>query len=153
MVYCCIHAEMRHELVKKRGIPLLTTELEEKLENSRFFDEKTIENNAPPELIDVLSKYIDEKKMTKADVIRILNVDRNYGYQIFNGTRPPTRNCLIQISLILKLDTDLISYLLQLGGKSPLYVRNIVDARVFYAVKHHMEYLDAVDFIWGRGTM
>lgn len=132
---------------------MLTTELEEKLKKPGVFDEEMIESNAPPRLPDVLSRYIYEKKMTKADVIRILNVDRSYGYQLLNGTRPPTRNSLLQIALILKLDVDQISYLLQLAGKSPLYVRNILDARVFYALQHHMEYLDAVDFIWGRSTM
>ena len=132
---------------------MLTSELEEKLNNTGAFDEKMIENNAPPELADVLSKYIDEKKISTSDVIRMLNVDRNYGYQMLNGTRTPTRNCLIQIALILKLDADRINYLLRLAGKSPLYVRNIVDARVFYAVKHNMEYYEAVDFIWGTGIM
>lgn len=132
---------------------MLTTELEEKLNNPGAFDEITIEDNAPPELTDVLSKYINEKKMNKADIIRILNVDRNYGYQMFNGTRVPTRNCLIQISLILKLDTDQLGYLLRLAGKSQLYVRNVVDARVFYAVKHHMDYYEALDFIWGRSVI
>lgn len=132
---------------------MLTTDLEQELKKPGAFDESTIEDNAPPQLSDVLNKYIDEKKMKKADVIRILNVDRNYGYQIFNGTRLPTRNSIIQIALILKLDTDQINYLLQLAGKSPLYVRNIVDAKVFYAVQHNMEYFDAVDFIWGSCTL
>ena len=127
-----------------------TGELEEKLKNSGDFDEGMIENNAPPELAEALSRFIDEKKISKADVIRILNVDRNYGYQMLNGTRAPTRSCLIRIALILKLDTERINYLLRLVGKPPLYVRNLVDAKVFYAVKHNMEYLDAVDFIWGR---
>ena len=129
---------------------MLTTELEERLKNSGGFNKALVESNAPPELTDVLSKYIDEKKISKAKVIRILNIDRNYGYQILNGTRAPTRNCLIQIALILKLDTAQINYLLRLAGKPPLYVRNLVDAKVFYAVKHNMEYLEAVDFIWGR---
>lgn len=132
---------------------MLTSELEEKLNTPGVFDKEMIENNPPPELPDVLSQYIDEKKMTKADVIRMLNVARNYGYQILNGTRPITRNILLQISLILKLDIDQINYLLRLAEKPQLYVRNIVDARVFYAVKHHMEYLDAVDFIWGRSVI
>lgn len=132
---------------------MLTTDLEEELKKPGAFNERTIENNAPPELTDVLSKLMNEKKIKKADVIRILNVDRNYGYQILNGTRIPTRNCLIQIALILKLDTDQISHLLQLAGKSPLYVRNIVDAKVFYAVQHKMEYYDAVDFIWDSFTL
>ena len=132
---------------------MITSELEEKLNNTDVFDVKMIEDNAPPKLPDVLSKYIDENKISKADVIRMLNVDRNYGYQMLNGTRIPTRNCLIQIALLLKLDADQISYLLRLAGKSPLYVRNIVDARVFYAVKHNMEYQEAVDFIWGSRIM
>ena len=132
---------------------MLTTELEERLENTEVFDEDMIEDNAPPELADVLSKYIDENKISKTDIIRMLNVDRNYGYQMLNGTRIPTRNCLIQIALILNLDADQISYLLRLAGKSPLYVRNIVDARVFYAVKHNMEYYEAIDFIWGSRIM
>lgn len=132
---------------------MLTSDIEEKLNTPGVFDNEMIENNAPPELPDILSRYIDEKKMTKADVIRILNVARNYGYQILNGTRPLTRNILIQISLILKLDIDQINYLLRLAEKPPLYVRNIVDARVFYAVKHNMEYYDAVDFIWGKSVI
>lgn len=86
--------------------------------------------------------------MTKAEVIRKLNIDRNYGYWILNGSRNPTRNCIIQLSLLLELDVEQINYLLRLAGKSPLYVRNAVDAKVFYAVKHGMDYSDAVDFIW-----
>ncbi|MDE6732467.1 MAG: helix-turn-helix domain-containing protein [Oscillospiraceae bacterium] len=132
---------------------MLTSDIEEKLNTPGMFDKDIIENNPPPELPDVLSRYIDEKKMTKADVIRILNVARNYGYQILNGTRPVTRNILLQISLILKLDIDQINYLLRLAEKPQLYVRNIVDARVFYAVKHNMEYYDALDFIWGKSVI
>lgn len=132
---------------------MLTADIEENLNNRKTFDEEMVENNAPPKLTDVLSQYIDKSKMKKSDVIRILNVDRTYGYQLLNGTRTPTRNCLIQIALILKLDVDQMNYLLQLGGKSQLYVRNLVDAKVFYAVKHHMEYLDAVDFIWGKSVI
>lgn len=128
---------------------MLTAELEERLKTTEDFNEGMIENNAPPELADVLSKYIDESNISKAEVIRTLNVDRNYGYQILNGTRAPTRSCLIRISLILKLDAERINYLLRLAGKPPLYVRNLVDAKVFYAVKHNMEYPEAVDFIWG----
>lgn len=132
---------------------LLTKNLEDELSKSVDFDTSLIKDNSPPELHALLNKYIDEKNLSKADVIRKVNIDRNYGYQILNGTRAPTRNILIQISLLLKLDTEQINYLLQLAGKSPLYVRNIVDARVFYAVKHNMEYFDAIDFIWGDAVI
>ena len=129
---------------------MLTTELEEMLNDTETFNEKLIEDNAPPELINVLNKFIDERNTNKAEVIRTLNVDRNYGYQILNGRRAPTRNSLIRIALILGLSVEQINYVLRLAGKSTLYVRNTVDAKVFYAVKHNMEYVKAVDFIWGR---
>lgn len=126
-----------------------TTDLEETLRNADNFNEGIIENNAPQELYILLNRYIDEKNLSKADVIRILNIDRNYGYQIFQGTRIPTRNCLLQLSLILGLNEAQISELLRAAGKPPLYVRNLVDARVFYAINHCMEYFEAIEFIWG----
>ncbi|MGN0687135.1 MAG: hypothetical protein ACI4KA_03395 [Oscillospiraceae bacterium] len=130
------------------AIILLTIDLEQQLKKHGDFDEDMVLNEAPPELADVLNRFIDDRKMKKSDVIRMLNVDRNYGYQVLNGKRTPTRNFIIQTSLILKLSIDEMNYLLQLAGKSPLYVRNLVDARVFYAINHRMDYYDAVDFIW-----
>lgn len=127
---------------------MLTVDLEEKLKKRGAFDEDMVLNEAPPELSEILNKLIDDRKMKKADVIRMINVDRNYGYQVLNGKRTPTRNFIIQISLILKLSIDEMNYLLQLAGKSTLYVRNLVDARVFYAINHNMDFYDAVDFIW-----
>lgn len=127
---------------------MLTKDIEEKLNQSADFSEDLIEDNAPPKLHELLNHYINEKNMTKAEVIRKLNIDRNYGYWILNGSRNPTRNCLIQLSLILGLNVEQINYLMRLAGKSPLYVRNAADARVFYAVNHRMDYFDAIDFIW-----
>lgn len=127
---------------------MLTKDIEEKLNRFNDFNEEMIKDNAPSEPHVLLNKYISDKKMSKSDVIRKLNIDRNYSYLILKGKRTPTRNCLIQISTILGLDMEQIDYLLRLAGKSPLYVRNVVEARVFYAVKHHMEYFDAIDFIW-----
>ena len=130
-----------------------TTDLENELRKAGDFNEGMIENNAPPELHILLNRYIDDKNLSKADVIRKLNIDRNYGYQILKGSRIPTRNCLLQLSLILGLDEAQISELLRLAGKSPLYVRNVVDARVFYAVNHNMDYFEAIDFIWGGSIL
>ena len=127
---------------------MLTKDIEEELSKSTDFNEKLIENNTPPKLCELLNDYIDKKKMTKAEVIRMLNIDRNYGYWILNGSRNPTRNCLIQLSLLLELNVEQINYLMRLAGKSPLYVRNAVDAKVFYAINHHMDYFDAIEFIW-----
>ncbi|MBD5129716.1 MAG: helix-turn-helix domain-containing protein [Ruminococcaceae bacterium] len=128
-----------------------TVNIKEELECNKAFDEKIIVDNAPPELHILLNDHLAKKELTKADVIRRLNVDRNYGYQVFNGKRIPTRNMLIRLALILELDIEQTDYLLKLAGKPTLYVRNVVDARIFYSIKHQMSYEKAVIFIW-NGT-
>ncbi len=128
---------------------MLTKDIEEKLRKSKNYDESMIENNAPQQLHVLINQYIDEKQISKVEFIRRLNIYRNYGYQILNGTRIPTRNCLIQMALILELSSKQLDAMMRLAEKAPLYVRNIVDARVFYALEHHIEYYRAIDFIWG----
>lgn len=125
-----------------------TVKIKEALENGEEYDEGMISKNPPPKLHILLNQYLDEKGLTKADVIRRLNVDRNYGYQVFNGKRIPTRNILIQLSLMLGLDIEQTDYLLRLADKPMLYVRNPVDARVFYSIKHGFSFEKAVPFIW-----
>lgn len=125
-----------------------TANIQEELEKNKDFDEKIIIDNAPPQLNDFLNDYLAKKGMTKSDVIRLLNIDRNYGYQIFNGKRIPTRNLLIRLALLFELDVEQTDYLLKLAGKPMLYVRNVVDARIFYSIKHKMSYEKATMFIW-----
>lgn len=92
--------------------------------------------------------YMDEKGITRAELIKRLNLDRTYGYQLLNGTRNPRRNHLIQIGLLLGLDIEQFQRMLKTAKKKPLYVRDLFDAKVFFAVKHKMSFEKAVEFIW-----
>ena len=125
-----------------------TENIKDELESNKSYDEKMIIDNAPPELHILLNDYLEKKELTTAEVIRRLNIDRNYGYQMFNGRRVPTRNMLIRLALMFELEIEQTDYLLKLAGKPMLYVRNVVDARVFYSIKHRMSYEKAVMFIW-----
>lgn len=129
-----------------------TNKIKEKLESNMDFDEEMIAENPPPKLHIMLNEYLDKKELVKAEVIRRLNIDRNYCYQVFNGKRLPTRNMLVQLALMLELDVEQTDYLLKLAGKPMLYVRNAVDARIFYSIKHRMSYEEAMMFIW-NGTV
>lgn len=125
-----------------------TSDIEECLENAEEFDKELINENSCPELCALINAYMDEKGVTRAELIRRLNLDRNYGYQLLNGTRNPKREYLIQIGLLLELDIEQLQRLLKTANKKPLYVRDMFDAMVFYAVKHRMSYEKAVEFIW-----
>lgn len=69
-----------------------TEELLELLKKKRSFDEYLKET--PEFITGDLSAYLEqmlvEKGRKKADVIRGSQLDRNYAYQIFSGTRKPT---------------------------------------------------------------
>lgn len=125
-----------------------TSQLEEWLSTDENFDEELIKQNGCLKLNSMIIGYMDKKGITRAEFIRRMNLDRNYGYQLLNGTRPPTRNHLIQMGLLLELKLEELQRLLKTANKKPLYVRDLFDARVFFAVKHKMNYDKAMAFIW-----
>lgn len=125
-----------------------TSQLEEWLGTNENFDEELIKQNGCLKLNSMIIGYMDKKGITRTEFIRRMNLDRNYGYQLLNGTRPPTRNHLIQMGLLLELNLEELQRLLKTANKKPLYVRDLFDARVFFAVKHKMDYDKAIAFIW-----
>lgn len=127
-----------------------TQHIEKKLCEMESFDEEFIYENGCPEFCVLTEEYMQHKGISKAELIKRLNVDRNYGYQFLNGTRTPKRSYVIQIGLLLETSIDQLQKLLKAAGRTPLYVRNIFDARVFYALSNKMNYDEAVQFIWGN---
>lgn len=47
-----------------------------------------------PDISIYLCDILAEHQLEVRDVIRELSIERAYGYQMFNGTRKPTRNLL-----------------------------------------------------------
>ncbi|MCM1058429.1 MAG: helix-turn-helix domain-containing protein [Firmicutes bacterium] len=127
---------------------MLTSDIEKKLEQADKFDEDLIKENLCPELSDFLSGCIERAGISRSDCISALDLDRSYGYQILNGTRIPTRECLIRMGLLFGLSIDELQRMLNMAGRHSLYVRDMFDAKVFYAIKHKMSYQAAVAFIW-----
>lgn len=127
-----------------------TKQIEKKLYEMESFDEEFICENGCPEFCALTEEYMQDKGISKAELIKRLNVNRNYGYQFLNGTRNPKRSYVIQIGLLLETSIEQLQKLLKAADRKPLYVRNIFDARVFYALNNKMNYDEAVQFIWGN---
>lgn len=125
-----------------------TSQLEEHLGKEESFDEELIIKNGCPDFCSVIASHMDKKGISRAKMIRLMNIERTYGYQLLNGRRRPTRAHVIQMGLLLELDIDSFQKLLKTAKKKPLYVRDLFDARVFFAVKHKMDYDSALEFIW-----
>lgn len=89
-----------------------------------------------PDLAAYLNGLLQEHRLTVQDVVVRCNLDRSYGYQLFNGTRKPTRNFLLRLALLLHLEETGAQRLLKLAGRQPLYARNRRDAAVLYGLSH-----------------
>ena len=91
-----------------------------------------------------MASLLAEHGMTAKEIIQALGLDRSYGYQLFNGTRRPTRVTLIRLAVLLGLDLPGANR--QVGGKPPLYPRVREDAAVIFCLEKRLplEKLDAL---------
>lgn len=85
-----------------------------------------------------LCRLLDEKHWQIRAAIRACHLERSYGYQIFNGTRPPTRTILLRLALVLALDIEETQKMLILNNKAVLYPRRRFDAAVLYGLSHRL---------------
>ena len=67
------------------------------------------------------------------DIIEGTYIDASYCYQIFRGTRMPSRNNIPQICKFLQLNLTDLNRLLKLAGHSPLYIKRLRDTVIIHA--------------------
>lgn len=131
-----------------------TDKLLDTLKKKPTIEEYLFENSA--ELIDcttvqALGELLEKKKLTKAEVIRSANIDRTYGYQIFDGRKSPSRDKLIMICFGLKLNLDETQRLLKIAGLRELYPRDSRDAIISFSILHNMSLIDANEILYDKG--
>ena len=115
-----------------------TKELEHQIRESATPQVLTGEDYALPPLPIYLNSLLHRHGLTVQDVVIACNLDRSYGYQLFNGTRRPSREFLLRLALLLKLEEDEAQRLLKIAGRQPLYARSRRDAAVLYALTHRL---------------
>ena len=115
--------------------PGLFRNLEAKIRRTKRFYMKMIIENPTPAFQVYLQELLKEKSVTKSALIWALNVDRNHGYPILNGTRLPTRVQLLHIAVYCRFDTKQTQRLRMLAGRGALYVRRPEDAKTMHCLE------------------
>lgn len=92
----------------------------------------------PPDFTFYLCNLLERRGWLVKDAIRACYLERSYGYQLFNGTRPPTRTFLLRLALALDLGEEETQKLLTRCGRASLYPRSRFDAAVLYGLTHHL---------------
>lgn len=98
-----------------------------------------------PDFYTLLKQACEKRDMLPAQVIERSQIERTYGHQLFNGTRRPSRDKVIQLALGLGLSVDETQRLLRAAGKSQLYPRLKRDAVILYALQKKLPILTVQD--------
>ena len=89
---------------------------------------------------------------TRELAIRRAGIERSYGYQLFNGTRKPSRDKTIQLAIGFGLDVKQTQALLKVAQQSQLAPQAKRDAAILYALLHQLRF-DAVQMLLERFDM
>ncbi len=122
-----------------------TDELQKVLENSDDL-EKYLNDNFDDINNITFTEYIDkclnEKSLSKSNVIEQSNIQKNYAYQIFDGSKNPSRNKVLALAFAMKLDVHETNRLLKLSNNSVLYPRVKRDSIICFAITHSNSLMD-----------
>lgn len=94
-------------------------------------------------LSEYLTFLLEEKKLKKNDVISESNLDKNYAYQIFSGTKKnPSRDKLLMIAFGMRLSLNETCKLLKIAGLADLYVRDPRDSIIIYCLQKNKSLME-----------
>lgn len=83
-----------------------------------------------------ITNLASKKGVVPEQVIKKSGIERTYGHQLFNGTRNPSRDKIIQLAFGLRLTLDETQKLLIIGKRNPLYPRIKRDAAIIFCLNH-----------------
>lgn len=102
-----------------------------------------------------MEKLLLEKGHSKGAVIRGAEINEIYGYQIFAGTRRPSRDKLLCLGLSMELTEEEIQALLKAAGMAPLYPKSKRDSIILFGFlqKQSVPQVNDVLFTHGESTL
>ena len=132
-----------------------TDELLNILKASRKFDDffnKEIGELSFASLTEYLEILIESKKLKKSEIILRGNLDKNYAYQIFNGTKTnPSRDKVLMLAFGMNLDYGETQVLLKKAKQPELYVRDPRDCVIIFCLDKQYSLIDTNETLMGYG--
>jgi len=114
-----------------------TTELMQELsfhENIDDFLEKNNDSLDKQSFFEYLNLLAAQKKTSKSKIIKASQINEIYGYQIFAGTRIPSKDKIIALALSMELNIDETQRLLKLAEAAVLYPKNSRDCIIIDSI-------------------
>lgn len=127
-----------------------TREIERRLFAAPDFGDFLEENGAgmlTPQICYHLSELCRTRGIKAVEVIRRADLERTYGHQLFNGTRRPSRDKLLQLAFGFGLSVEETQELLKVARKSLLYPKLLRDAAVMRCLYEHKSLGDVQELL------
>ncbi len=128
-----------------------TDELVNEIKKSKNILDYLAENREEMQLNslpEALNGWLKRKGLTKAQVVRKSNLNRAYVYQIFLGSKYPSRDKVIALAFGLGLTVEEAQSLLKEAGYRELYPRDSRDALLLFAIGQEMDIIAANELLY-----
>ena len=113
----------------------LTEEVLQELLEAPSIDSFIAEHEFPScTLAEYLQQLLAEKGLERSRVVRMANLNDTFGYQIFQGTRHPSRDKVLQIAFAMALTLRETNRALTAAGVSELYCKDRRDAIIIFCL-------------------
>ncbi len=90
-----------------------------------------------------LTQCMNSRNMTRAKVIDGANIQKNYGYQIFDGSKKPSRDKVLSLCFSMALSVEESNRLLKLSDHAILYPRIARDSIISFALEKKQNLINA----------
>lgn len=99
-----------------------------------------------------ISELCEQKGMLRVEVVRRSGIERSYGFQLFQGTKRPSRDKVIQLAIGFGMDYDETQELLKHSRHSSLYPRFRRDAAIIFSLNKHLSFTETQELLAGIDT-
>lgn len=116
-----------------------TDEMMEKLLKSNSIEEYIKENQE--HFVDLtisqfLCEYVRSKNLKKSKVIKDAEISEIFGFQVFSGTRNPSRNTLLSLCIAMKMTFQEVQTSLKIANFAPLYPKFKRDSIIILGISN-----------------
>ncbi|MBQ8767808.1 MAG: XRE family transcriptional regulator [Clostridia bacterium] len=116
-----------------------TDEMMDKLLKSNNIEEyikENQENFVDLTISQFLNEYLIAKDLKKSAVIKDAEISEIFGFQVFSGTRNPSRNTLLSICIAMKMSLEDVQATLKIAEYAPLYPKTKRDSIIIWGINN-----------------
>lgn len=138
--------------VAQAGDDRLTDELLEMLLESASPEAYLSEMRAEERcLSDYLQELLQVHETTRSEVIRSSGMNATYCYQVFQGTRHPSRDNVLMIAFGMGCTLEETQRMLRFAGHNELWCKVRRDAIIIFCLDHRLSRVACDDELWRLG--